>query len=133
MIEQRIEDLHRTTDGSDIEPLTTAGVEARPSEGNSAGLASERPERTPLFPESDLGNARLRWQEVQGSFVDDPRIAVRNADELVASLMTRLAQVFADERSKLEQEWDRGDNVSTENLRLALQRYRSFFDRLLSV
>jgi hypothetical protein len=65
--------------------------------------------------------------------VDEPRKAVEQADGLVASAMKRLAEVFAEERSHLEQQWDRGDNVSTEDLRVALQRYRSFFDRLLSV
>jgi hypothetical protein len=66
-------------------------------------------------------------------FVDEPRHAVEQADELVASTVKRLAQIFADERTKLEQQWSRGDRVSTEDLRLALQRYRSFFSRLLSV
>ena len=103
-------------------------MEAQPVAG-----APERVETTPLFQQHDLGDSRRRWQDVQASFVDDPRTAVKNADELVASLMTKLAQMFADERSKLEHEWDQGENVSTENLRLALQRYRSFFDRLLSV
>jgi hypothetical protein len=64
--------------------------------------------------------------------VDEPRKAVEEADKLVASVMKRLAEGFANERSKLEKQWDRGDNVSTEDLRVALQRYRSFFDRLLS-
>ena len=62
-----------------------------------------------------------------------PGSAVEQADGLVASAMKRLAEVFAEERSRLEQQWDRGDNVSTEDLRIALQRYRSFFQRLLSV
>jgi hypothetical protein len=65
--------------------------------------------------------------------VDEPRKAVEQADGLVASTMKRLAEVFAEERSKLEKQWDRGDNVSTEDLRVALQRYRSFFHRLLSI
>lgn len=65
--------------------------------------------------------------------MDEPRNAVQEADGLVASAMKRLAEVFAQERSKLEQQWDRGDDVSTEDLRLALQRYRSFFHRLLSI
>ena len=91
------------------------------------------PGRVTLFPENELGDFRHRWQDIQAGFVDDPRVSVRSADELVASLMTRLAQIFADERGKLEHEWDKGESVSTEDLRLALQRYRSFFDRLLSV
>jgi hypothetical protein len=90
-------------------------------------------ERPALFPENELNDLRHRWQDVQTGFVDDPRVAVRKADELVATAMTRLAQVFADERARLEHEWDKGDDVSTEELRVALRRYRSFFDRLLSV
>jgi len=88
---------------------------------------------TPLFPGEELEGLRARWKEIQTAFVDEPRKAVEQADGLVASAMKRLAEVFADERSRLEQQWDRGDNVSTEALRVALQRYRSFFDRLLSV
>jgi hypothetical protein len=65
--------------------------------------------------------------------VDEPRRAVEQADSLVASAMKRLAEVFAEERFNLEHQWDRGDNVSTEDLRIALQRYRSFFQRLLSI
>lgn len=87
----------------------------------------------PLFPSNELESLRTRWKEVQTAFVDEPRKAVEQADGLVASAMKRLAEVFAEERSRLEQQWDRGDNVSTEDLRVALQRYRSFFDRLLSV
>jgi hypothetical protein len=64
--------------------------------------------------------------------VDEPRHAVEQADSLVAEMMQHLAQLFADERSKLEAQWTRGEDVSTEDLRVALQRYRSFFDRLLS-
>jgi hypothetical protein len=88
---------------------------------------------TPLFPSSELETLRTRWKEVQTAFVDEPRRAVEQADGLVASAMKRLAEVFAEERSQLEKQWDRGDSVSTEDLRVALQRYRSFFDRLLSV
>ncbi len=88
---------------------------------------------TPLFPSNELDSLRTRWKEVQTAFVDEPRRAVEQADGLVASAMKRLAEVFAEERSKLEKQWDRGDSVSTEDLRVALQRYRSFFDRLLSV
>ena len=66
-------------------------------------------------------------------FVDEPRRAVERADTLVAVAMKRLAEMFAVERAKLEGQWDRGDNVSTEDLRLALRRHRSFFGRILSV
>jgi hypothetical protein len=88
---------------------------------------------TPLFPSNELDDLRNQWNTIQGTFVDEPRRAVEKADGLVASAMKRLAEVFANERSKLEQQWDRGDNVSTEDLRIALQRYRSFFHRLLSI
>jgi hypothetical protein len=87
----------------------------------------------PLFPDQELGDFRKKWDSIQTGFVDQPRSAVEQADSLVASTMKRLAEVFAQERSKLEGQWDRGDNVSTEDLRLALQRYRSFFHRLLSL
>ena len=87
----------------------------------------------PLFPNHELEELRGRWNTVQTDFVDEPRRAVEQADGLVAAAMKRLAEVFAEERLKLEQQWDRGDNVSTEDLRIALQRYRSFFQRLLAV
>jgi len=93
----------------------------------------DAPDATPLFPNNELEDLRKRWIGIQAAFVDAPRSAVEQADGLVASAMKRLAEVFADERSKLEKQWDRGDNVSTEDLRVALQRYRSFFHRLLSI
>ena len=88
---------------------------------------------SPLFPAGEATSFRTRWSEAQTSFVDEPRHAVEQADGLVAEMMQRLATVFADERSKLEQQWSQGDDVSTEDLRVSLRRYRSFFDRLLSV
>jgi hypothetical protein len=74
-----------------------------------------------------------RWQEIQARFVDDPREAVHDADALVQDVLHRVTRGFADERRRLEEQWDGGDDVSTEELRLALQRYRAFFGRLLSV
>ena len=76
---------------------------------------------------------RKRWSDIQASFVDEPRQAVEQADGLVAEVMQRLAQVFADERGRLEGQWDRGEDTDTEALRQALRRHRSFFDRLLSM
>jgi hypothetical protein len=110
-----------------------AGPKAVTSERTIAIKESQDHGATPLFPTNELENLRLRWKEIQTAFVDEPRKAVEQADGLVASAMKRLAEVFADERSGLEKQWDRGDNVSTEDLRVAFQRYRSFFDRLLSV
>jgi hypothetical protein len=94
--------------------------------------ADDTGEREQLFVGDDAERFRSRWQEVQAGFVDEPRTAVQDADSLVAELMERLARTFADERSKLESQWDSGDDASTEDLRVALQRYRSFFERLLS-
>jgi hypothetical protein len=80
---------------------------------------------------SSIGHSQ--WSKIQTGFVDEPRRTVEDADKLVAAVMQRLAEGFANERSGLEKQWDRGDNVSTEDLRVALQRYRSFFDRLLNL
>jgi len=88
---------------------------------------------TTLFPEKEGADFRNRWTEIQTGFVDEPRRAVEQADALVAEVIKRLANSFADERGKLESQWGRGDNVSTEDLRVSLRRYRSFFDRLLNV
>jgi hypothetical protein len=86
-----------------------------------------------LFPGGESGTFQSRWSEIQASFVDEPRQSVEQADSLVAEVMQRLAQVFAEERSRLEKQWDRGEDTDTEALRQALRRYRSFFDRLLSM
>jgi len=86
-----------------------------------------------LFPAQDGESFRARWRDIQGGFVDEPREAVEKADELVAAVITRLADTFAGERAKLEAHWSTGKDVSTEDLRQALRRYRLFFDRLLTV
>jgi len=96
-------------------------------------VADDEDERRPLLEEEATVEVRSRWEKIQGGFVDEPRRAVEEADTLVAELMQQLADSFAQERKGLEGQWDRGDEVSTEDLRIALQRYRSFFDRLLSV
>ena len=88
---------------------------------------------TALFPENESRDFHKRWTDIQTAFVDEPRHAVEQADELVAEVIKRLADSFARERSRLEGQWGRGDNVSTEDLRVALQRYRAFFDRLLNI
>jgi hypothetical protein len=88
--------------------------------------------RTAMFEENETADFRSRWQRIQTDFIDDPRRCVERADELVNETMKRLAQIFTEERARLEQSWDQGNN-DTEDLRLAFQRYRSFFDRLLSV
>jgi predicted lipid-binding transport protein (Tim44 family) len=106
-------------------PAATTSLASNPSTANE--------DESPLFPAGEATGFRARWSEAQTGFVDEPRHAVEQADGLVAEMMQRLAQVFADERSKLEVQWSRGDDISTEDLRVALRRYRSFFDRLLAV
>jgi hypothetical protein len=104
-----------------------------------AGQTVETPEESDpdahseLFETGQAERFQSQWEAIQSGFVDEPRRAVEEADALVADLMQRLAAGFAEERSQLETQWDRGDDVSTEDLRLALQRYRSFFGRLLQV
>jgi len=100
--------------------------------GTGPSTASPDAGREPLLPGDQSDRFTARWQEIQGSFVDQPRESVEQADALVADLMQRLAAGFSSERERLEGQWGRGDDVSTEDLRVALTRYRSFFDRLLS-
>jgi hypothetical protein len=85
-----------------------------------------------LLPADVGAGFGYRWQELQTGFVDEPRRTVEQADELVAQVMQRVAESFATERERLEEQWARGEDVSTEDLRVALQRYRGFFRRLLS-
>ncbi len=106
---------------------------AREDIRREGGVSQSQSQTTPLFPEAERQDLKNSWERIQVGFVDEPRSAVEQADSLVASAMKRLAEVFAQERSNLEQQWGRGDNVSTEDLRLALQRYRSFFHRLLAI
>lgn len=99
-----------------------------------AEMTSRDDDDRPSLLAGDLvDDLRMRWSDIQAGFVDEPRQAVERADGLVAEAIKRLASSFADERAKLEGQWDRGDDVSTEDLRQALRRYRSFFSRLLSV
>ena len=119
--------------------LTTADLAAQGEKQTQAVQEQNMPhtmtenDNTELLMHDDAEKFRNRWSAVQADFVDEPRRAVEEADTLVAELMKRLAEVFADERSKLEGQWGRGDNGSTEDLRVTLQRYRSFFNRLLSL
>jgi hypothetical protein len=76
--------------------------------------------------------SRSRWEEIQAGFVDRPRESVEQADALVEELLQRLTAGFTQQRSRLEAQWEGGEEVSTEQLRVALTRYRSFFNRLLA-
>ncbi len=115
-----------------IDRATSTRELAKDLERPSAGKA-DNGGTTALFPENQSRDFHKRWTDIQTGFVDEPRRAVERADELVAEVIKRLAESFAQERSRLEGQWGRGDNVSTEDLRVALQRYRSFFDRLLKI
>jgi hypothetical protein len=108
-----------------------AGTPPATSPG-TADRERDEAQASALFATEETQRFRESWDDVQTGFVDEPRQAVERADSLVAEVMKRLAEIFADERRKLEGQWSRVDEVSTEELRLALRRYRSFFDRLLS-
>jgi len=114
--------------------MTTAELVTNTNDQNHEDMVrSDQSERAPLYDEREANDLRTRWQNIQGGFVDDPRASVEQADQLVANAIKRLAEIFANERSNLEATWSRGDEVSTEDLRQALRRYRSFFDRLLTI
>jgi hypothetical protein len=95
--------------------------------------APSREQAVAMFPGEETAGFRTRWDGIQTGFVDEPRKAVEEADALVAQVIKRLTEVFANERTTLEHQWDSGEQVSTEDLRLALQKYRSFFERLLAL
>jgi hypothetical protein len=98
-----------------------------------ATASSDDTRQMDLFPTDELVGYRTRWDAIQTGFVDQPRAAVEQADALVSQVVNRLTEVFTRERSTLEGQWTKGDNVSTEDLRVAFTRYRSFFHRLLSM
>jgi hypothetical protein len=93
----------------------------------------QREDERVLFDESELQSYRGRWEQVQSDFVDEPREAVQKADDLVSDLVEKLTSGFAQTRSGLEDQWKKGEEASTEDLRVALTRYRTFFQRLLKV
>ena len=114
-------------------PASEPGDRTRTAVGPGEASAIGGDERVALFSGDKAEEHRSRWQDIQADFVDDPRQAVEQADQLVAQLMKELAEAFASERAGLERSWERGDDISTEELRITLQRYRSFFGRLLSL
>ena len=112
---------------------TSEEQDTEPSEGQGRERHEGREQLDPLFSADLADEYRARWTAVQGSFVDDPRQAVQQGDELVAQVMKSLAESFAHEREALENQLSGGGEASTEMLRVALRRYRSFFERLLSL
>ncbi len=122
--ESRELEMERQTDDREVQRVREGAGPA------DVGMASRD---AALLAPDVVEDFHSRWNDVQAGFVDEPRRAVEQADALVADAIGRLGESFANERTKLEGQWDRGDGVSTEDLRRALQRYRSFFSRLLNV
>lgn len=109
---------------------TFTDTPARPAADEGAHTADEQ--LAALFTPEVANQYRSRWDLVQRGFVDDPRRAVRQGDELVEQVIKNLAETFANERAALERQLEQADKASTESLRIALQRYRSLFERLLA-
>jgi hypothetical protein len=133
MARQREENSDLTAAQGDTDPRGRAT--ARGGVENDARQAQERSDEAlePLFAKDLAESYRVRWTSIQSGFVDDPRRAVRSGDELVAEIMTNLADTFSQERHRLETQLDETGEGSTENLRIALRRYHSFFERLLAL
>lgn len=116
--------MDRPVNTADLVPVDEAAANSH----HDAGA-----EDAALFAPDAREAFRKQWTEVQGGFVDEPRQSVQQADALVAEVIQRLSRTFAGQRAKLEEAWGRGGEVSTEDLRCTLKRYRDFFDKLLAV
>lgn len=126
-------DLAAAAELSTAQREVVRDLEAPMIANKTSDVKNEGERLAPLFLPNVAKDFRSRWDAVQSSFVDDPRQAVRQGDELVAQVMKSLAETFSSERAKLEGQVDQTDKASTEDLRVALRRYRSFFERLLSL
>ena len=115
----------------EAEPVEAEVIEDRPAGPSEGEHSADQLE--PLFAQDIAADYRHRWSQIQSDFVDDPRRAVRSGDELVAQVMSNLASSFAQERRRVESQLDQSGEAATENLRVALRRYRSFFERLLEL
>ena len=122
---------HTDTDLSRTQPAPITATD-EPTTASSTAESGKSSDRS-LFADNDLSSLRSRWDDVQVGFVDDPKDCVQKADALVADVVQELTTGFSDARSRLEAQWARGEDASTEDLRQALKRYREFFDRLLAV
>jgi hypothetical protein len=118
---------------AELRNLATAEVATIDAPPTAKRTPPAQAEATPLFPDDQLRELQSRWDDIQTGFVDEPRSAVESADSLVAQTMKQLAEAFSRERANLEHQRDSGANISTEDLRVAFQRYRSYFRRLLSL
>lgn len=125
--EPRVDD-ENTADAVHEPELVADAVEAEPPRVDHESSTAET-----LFAGDDVSDLRARWAGVQAAFVDNPKECVQKADHLVSDLVEQLTAGFAQARSRLEEQWSRGQEASTEDLRMALMHYREFFDRLLAV
>jgi hypothetical protein len=129
--DQYAEELPRLTLA---EPKTAATPPPEPGPvAEDSRIEGESSSTTELFADDELAGLRARWNQVQAGFVDDPRDCVQRADGLVSDVVGQLTSGFTEACSRLEQHWGRGEEASTEDLRVALRRYRDFFERLLAV
>jgi hypothetical protein len=122
----------RTEQSERVEQRVEHGTDERVSE-NRVPTDTLNEQLEPLFEDEAARKFRSRWQVIQGKFVDDPRDSVKQADDLVADIIKNVTMSFADRRISLEKQWNSGDDISTEDMRQALKRYRSFFERLLTL
>lgn len=137
--ELRAEQIERESNVDVVDTRRPEETQAHSAE--TSRLAEETRARTsedtenyaPLFDAKRAEDFRNEWLEIQSRFVDDPSVAVKEADELVSQIIQNVSRMFADERTSLENQWNSGDKASTEELRVALRRYRSFFNRLLTL
>ena len=136
--EPALRPAERTVQSADaVDPSTvaegTAVGQTPVGQTDVAAPRTEEPAERSLFADNERSGLRSRWDDVQAGFVDDPKDCVHKADGLVSEVVEQITTGFADARSRLEAQWARGEEASTEDLRLALMRYREFFQRLLSV
>ena len=127
-VEQRARTAQNDQAEQRVEPRTEQRVSADQAPVNTTNEQLE-----PLFEDESARKFRSRWQVIQGKFVDDPRDSVKQADDLVADIIKSVTMNFADRRISLEKQWNSGEDISTEDMRQALKRYRSFFERLLTL
>lgn len=120
-----------SNDGHTVDIARGMGTAAAQPQVVETQPTDDRP--VAMFPGTETAGYRTQWDAIQTGFVDEPKRAVEEADALVALVIKRLSEVFADERGTLEQQWGRGTEISTEDLRIALRKYRSFFERLLAL
>lgn len=120
-------------DAPEEELETEQRVEKTNYQSKAPSIVADNENLIPLFEEDATKKFRARWLAIQSKFVDDPGDAVKQADDLVADIIKSVTMNFADRRVSLEKQWNSGENVSTEDLRVSLKRYRSFFDRLLTL